>query len=107
MNAVAAETGVPVSCAGINVHPQLRFDVEDAALARKLSTLYIQEMAKRGCHGYASFYLNASQGEAEIEQTVHAARETFALIDAGLENGRIDELLECKVSEDSFRRLVR
>jgi glutamate-1-semialdehyde aminotransferase len=119
LNRVARETGAPVRCEGICVHPKLVFDAgrpgegrQSAAggapdLERRLATLYIQEMAKRGCHGYSSFYLNAAQGDAEVEQTVNAARETFALIADGLESGRIDELLECGVLEDVFRRLVR
>ena len=77
LNEVAAETGAPVVCTGINLHPQLNFQVDDDDAKAKLATLYIQEMAKRGCHGYPSFYLNAAQGPAEVEQTVNAARETF------------------------------
>ncbi|MBX3436223.1 MAG: aminotransferase class III-fold pyridoxal phosphate-dependent enzyme [Planctomycetaceae bacterium] len=106
LNSVAEETGAPVRCGGVSVHPQLVFDVADVLLKRKLSTLYIQEMAKRGCHGYASFYLNAAQGEAEIEQTVAAARETFTIIARGLACGNVDDLLECELKEDVFRRLV-
>ncbi len=106
LNAVAAETGLKVTCGGINVHPHLHFETDDAALRTKLSTLYIQEMAKRGCHGYASFYLNAAQGPAEIEQTVNAARETFAIMAEGIETGRIDDLIECELQQDYFRRLV-
>ena len=50
------------------------------ALQATLATLYIQEMAKRGCHGYASFYLNAAQGDARGRaQTEAAAREVFAV----------------------------
>ncbi|HLQ46596.1 MAG TPA: hypothetical protein VK137_17765 [Planctomycetaceae bacterium] len=71
------------------------------------ATLYIQEMAKRGCHGYASFYLNAAQGPEELEQTVAAARETFAIVRQGLEAGHVAELLECPRQQDAFRRLVR
>jgi glutamate-1-semialdehyde 2,1-aminomutase len=107
LNAVARETGLPVTCGGLSVHPSLRFESVDSATSSKLSTLYIQEMAKRGCHGYASFYLNAAQGPAEVEQTVAAARETFALMQAGLEAGTIDQLLECDLQQDAFRRLVR
>jgi glutamate-1-semialdehyde aminotransferase len=112
LNRVAEETGAPVRCIGIPYHPQLVFDVEAplgvcSELHRRLATLYIQEMAKRGCHGYASFYLNAAQGEAELDQTTQAARETFSLIAQGLARGNIDDLLECEVHEDVFRRLVR
>jgi glutamate-1-semialdehyde 2,1-aminomutase len=89
------------------VHPGLQWPAEDAALKAKLTTLYVQEMAKRGCHGYASFYLNAAQGEAELAQTVDAAREVFALMRDGLARGNIDALLECDLTQDAFRRMVR
>jgi glutamate-1-semialdehyde 2,1-aminomutase len=88
------------------VHPQLTFEIEDPLIRRQATTLYIQEMAKRGCHGYASFYLNAAQGDAELEQTTAAARETFARITAALDRGEVDRLLTCQPQEESFRRLV-
>ena len=107
LNSVAAETGMPVKCAGLPVHPHLQFQTDDDATKKKLATLYIQEMAKRGCHGYASFYLNAAQGSAEVEQTVAAAREVFTLMRDGLDRGRLDALLECDLTQDAFRRLVK
>ena len=107
LNQVATETGLAVRCTGLSVHPQLHFETDDATLRSKLATLYIQEMAKRGCHGYASFYLNAAQGPAEIEQTVNAAREVFSLMRAGIDRNMIDSLLECDLTQDAFRRLVR
>ena len=64
-------------------------------------------MARRGCHGYPSFYLNAAQGKPEVDQTVQAAREVFAIIADGLERGRIADLLDCDLRTESFRRLVR
>ncbi|MGE0609442.1 MAG: aminotransferase class III-fold pyridoxal phosphate-dependent enzyme [Pirellulales bacterium] len=107
MNEAAADAGLDVSCEGMNIHPHLRFNVGgDAALQGKLATLYIQEMAKRGCHGYASFYLNAAQGEPEIAQTAAAALEAFGIIAGGLAAGNIDSLLECDVQKDYFRRIV-
>jgi len=106
LNAVAAETGLAVRCGGLSIHPSLQFETDDAMLKSKLATLYIQEMAKRGCHGYASFYLNAAQGEPEVEQTVAAARQVFALLQDGLSRGIIDSLLECVLQQDAFRRLV-
>lgn len=107
INTVAEETGTPVRCGGLAVHPLLQFGVDDPVAKKKLTTLYIQEMAKRGCHGYAAFYLNAAQGEAEIEQTLAAAREVFPQLREGLERGDIDARLECDLTEDAFRRLVR
>jgi glutamate-1-semialdehyde 2,1-aminomutase len=107
LNAVAVETGCPVRCVGASFHPHLRFDVPDPSRQSMVATLYMQEMAKRGCHGYPSFYLNAAQGPAEIDQAEQAARETFAIIQRGLETNTLDELLECQVRQESFRRLVR
>jgi glutamate-1-semialdehyde 2,1-aminomutase len=107
LNAVATETGMSVRCSGLPVHPQLKFQADDEATQRKLATLYIQEMAKRGCHGYASFYLNAAQGSAEVEQTIAAAREVFTLMREGLDRGKLDDLLQCDLTQDAFRRLVR
>ena len=102
----ATETGLAVSCGGLAVHPHLEFEADDPARQTLLATLYIQEMAKRGCHGYPSFYLNGAHQSAEVEQTVAAARETFALLAEGTEKGTLDELLECELRQDSFRRLV-
>jgi glutamate-1-semialdehyde 2,1-aminomutase len=107
LNAVAGDTGMPVKCGGLAVHPHLQFQAGDESTRKKLGTLYIQEMAKRGCHGYASFYLNAAQGPAEVEQTVAAAREVFTQLREGLDRNRIDKLLECDLTQDAFRRLVR
>jgi glutamate-1-semialdehyde 2,1-aminomutase len=106
LNDAARETGLDVHCGGLAVHPSLQFHTDDPAMKPKLATLFIQEMAKRGCHGYASFYLNAAQGKPEVEQTVTAAREAFAMIREGIRKGSIDHLLECELQQDAFRRLV-
>ncbi len=105
LNDVAAETGVAVTCSGVDYHPHLTFDAP-ADLTVQLNTLYVQEMAKRGCHGYASFYLNAAQGPAEIDQTVDAARESFCRIKYAWDNNRIDQMMECEPRSEFFRRLV-
>ncbi len=106
LNAVATEVGLDVSCEGVDVHPHLHFAVPDAVRSQ-VTTLYIQEMAKRGCHGYASFYLNAAQGEKELERTIDAAREVFAIIRDALATKSVEQRLECAVQQDAFRRLVR
>ena len=107
LNEAARQTGIDVTCGGLNVHPSLRFATADPLLKTKLSTLFIQEMAKRGCHGYTAFYLNAAQGDAELEQTIAAARETFDLMRDGLRKGTLDQLLERDLQQDAFRRLGR
>jgi len=103
----ASEVGLAASCEGVAFHPQLRFQTDNFEQQSQLTTLYIQEMAKRGCHGYASFYLNAAQNSVDIDQTVAAAKETFEIMANGIHDNRIDDLLECEVITDSFQRLVR
>jgi glutamate-1-semialdehyde 2,1-aminomutase len=107
INAAGKTAGFVVKCGGLAVHPHLDFPTTDPTVRSQLSTLYIQEMAKRGCHGYASFYLNAAQGAAELDQTAAAAAETFAILAAGLERGALSQLLECEPQQEAFRRLVR
>jgi glutamate-1-semialdehyde 2,1-aminomutase len=107
INRALADTNLAGTCGGSHAHPGLTFAVEDALTLRKLNTLYIQEMCKRGCLGYTSFYLNAAQTDADVDATLAAARETFALIREGLDTGRLDDLLECELAQDSFRRLVQ
>ena len=106
LNAVAAEVGVAIRCTGIDYHPHLEFPAEDPVLNNKLGTLYVQEMAKRGNHGSTSFYLNESQGAAEIEMAADAAREVFTLIGETIDDGRIDDRLEAQERQEFFRRLV-
>ena len=107
LNAIASEVGLDVHCGGLAIHPHLEFRSASADDKPVLSTLYIQEMAKRGCHGYASFYLNAAQGPVELEQTAAAAREVFAILRRALDSGNAESFLECPRQQDAFRRLVR
>ncbi len=106
LNEVADDVGLAVECSGIAWHPHLKFAETDPQIQTQLATLYIQEMAKRGCHGYASFYLNAAQGEAELTQTLNAARETFSILVSALRDNQLEDRLECELRSDSFRRLV-
>lgn len=106
-NAVAETSGLPARCVGLPVHPHWDFQVEDPHVRTLLTTLYIQEMAKHGCHGYASFYLNAAQGEAELAQTEAALRDVLPRLADAHDAGKLESLLECPLSADAFRRLVR
>lgn len=107
INGIANDAGLDVTCSGLAVHPHLEFRSATADQKSILATLFIQEMAKRGSHGYASFYLNAAQGAAELEQTATAAREVFAIQRRALDSGNAESFLECPRQQDAFRRLVR
>ncbi|MEO2023928.1 MAG: hypothetical protein ABGX05_19045, partial [Pirellulaceae bacterium] len=106
INEIADDVDLAVQCTGVAWHPHLDFDEPDPQVQSQLATLYIQEMAKRGCHGYASFYLNAAQGDSELKQTVDAAQETFTIMAAALHSNQLEDHLECDLRSDSFRRLV-
>ena len=75
-----------VQCIGLAVHPRLEFSVDDPQLKSKAATLFIQEMAKRGCHGYTSFYLNAAQGLDELDQTEAAAQALEKAVELGYDD---------------------
>lgn len=107
IEAAARDAELGVRCSGIDIHPHLEFDPELQESKTFLEALFIQEMAKRGCHGYASFYLNAAQGPSELEQTAQAALETFTILRRAIESGQPESFLECPRQQDLFRRLVR
>ncbi len=107
LNEIADCVDAPITCQGVNYHPYLNIELEDDGLKRKVSTLYVQEMAKRGCHGYTSFYLNAAQNDVDLKQTTEAARQVFSLIRDALQSGTLDAKLSTAERTESFRRLVR
>jgi len=107
MSDAIAEVGINATCDGIPHHLSTTFQVDDPTLQKKVVTLYIQEMSKRGHIGYASLSLSLAHSEADVSRLVEASTEAFAVIKKGLDRGAIDDLLECEPQEDLFRRLVR
>ena len=107
INEAADAVGLNARCEGVAAHPGIRFNVGDPGDAAKISTLFIQENARRGVILSNGFMFNCAHGEAEIEQTAAVVRESFAIIAKGLDRGTLDQLLECPIQEEFFRRLVR
>ena len=103
----AEEVGVPASVVGVAAHPGIRFDLEDATTLKKVSTLFVQENAKRGLILSTGFFFNMAHDEAALEHTEKAVRGSFEVIKEGIEKGKLDELLECEVKQEVFRRMVR
>jgi hypothetical protein len=52
------------------------------------------------------FFFNCSHDDEAVAITVRAVRETFGVIADGLRRDRLDELLECPMQEELFRRMV-
>ena len=105
---IAGEVGIAMTAGGIEFHPHFAFQETDLLLKQQMTTLFIQEMAKRGCHMGMSFYMNASHGPAEVEQTLAAIRETLGLIHEARESGTVEDQLECELKTDTFtKRMVQ
>ena len=107
INRAAREVGLDAECVGVAAHPGIRFNVEGEDTAKKVNTLFIQENARRGVILATGSFFNCAHDEPALDRTEEAVRESFAVIKDGLENDRLDDLLECDLQEDLFRRLVR
>jgi len=107
INRIAAETGVPAACAGVDGHPGIRFQIDDPETVKKVTTLLVQENAKRGLILSTGFFFNCAHDEEALDLTERVVRESFAVIAEGLEQDRLDQLLESELQEDLFRRMVR
>ena len=100
----AKQTGLAAQSRGLECYPKIQFNIEDPLLARKVATLYIQEMSKRGILCMTSFAVNWAHSEEDIARTVGALKEVFGVVQGALEAGRIDDVLECDLRRDTFRR---
>ena len=107
ITAAAQDTGCPARCAGVAAHPGIQFDVPEERAA-KVATLFVQENARNGVILAGGFFFNAAHDDEEaLSRTEAAVRASFAVIADGLQRDALDELIECEVVEESFRRLVR
>ncbi|MFH1006867.1 MAG: aminotransferase class III-fold pyridoxal phosphate-dependent enzyme [Candidatus Latescibacterota bacterium] len=100
------ETGIPAHVSGLDCSPKFLFDIADPKLLQKVSTLYVQEMSKRGIFCSSYFTLNMAHSADDIAQTVATSREVFGLICSALEKGNIEDFLEAELKTDTFRRMV-
>lgn len=107
VNQAARDAGLEAECVGVAAHPGIRFHVEDPEAAKKVSTLFIQENARRGLILAPGFFFNCAHDDEAVDFTAGVVRESFEIIAGGLKNDRLDQLLECQLQEELFRRLVR
>lgn len=107
LNRAIGDAGLRGACIGLHSNPQIRFDLPKEVDARKVSTLFIQEMARRGIHTYLSFKATLAHTEADIAQTAEAAYGACCVIKSGLEADSLDALIVADLKKEPFRRLVR
>ena len=72
-----------------------------------MTTLFIQEMARRSIHCYMNFKPTLAHTVEDIERTAQAAAEALTVIRDGLDAGDLDARLGCDLKKEPFRRLVR
>jgi len=107
MNDAIATAGLSGACTGLHTHPAVTLDLPDETLRPKVTTLFIQEMSRRGIHCYMSFKPTLAHTDEDIRLTAEAATQALAVIKSGLDSGDVDSLLACDIKKEPFRRLVR
>ncbi|MEM7539554.1 MAG: aminotransferase class III-fold pyridoxal phosphate-dependent enzyme [Chloroflexota bacterium] len=107
LNQAIADAGMQGACTGVYANPTLTLETPDDIDPRKVSTLFIQEMARRGVHCYMSFKATLAHSDEDIVQTGRAATGALKVIKAGLDAGNLDDLLDADLKKEPFRRLVK
>lgn len=107
LDAAIADAGLEGACTGLHTSPAVTLKTPDGVDPRKVSTLFIQEMARRGVHTYMNFKATLSHTEEDVRLTGEAAAESLRVVRGGLERGNLDELIQADLKKEPFRRLVR
>ena len=107
LNQAITESGLEGACSGLYTNPAVTLNLPAGIDGRKVATLFIQEMARRGVHCYMGFKATLAHTEEDIRQTATAASEALGVIKAGLDKDNLDDILEADLKQDPFRRLVR
>jgi glutamate-1-semialdehyde 2,1-aminomutase len=107
LNQAIVDAGLSGACIGLYSNPVVSLDLPREVNSRKVATLFIQEMARRGVHCYLSFKATLAHTAEDIEQTAAAAYEALCVVKSGLEQGNLDSLLVADLKKEPFRRLVR
>lgn len=107
LNQAMQSAGLEGGCVGIHANPAVSLKLPKEVNPRKVSTLFIQEMARNGVHTYMAFKATLAHTDEDIAQTAEAAYKAFCVIKSGLENDSLDRLLVADLKKEPFRRLVR
>lgn len=107
INRAAQELDLDAECVGISGHPRIKFNLKDEDTTKKVTTLFIQENARRGIILATGSFFNCAHDQLALEKTEKTVYETFSIIKNGLKNHRLDDLLNCNIRENLFRRMVK
>ena len=107
LNHAILDSGLDGACTGLHTGPTVTLKTPAGIDPRKVTTLFIQEMARRGVHSYMSFKPTLAHTDEDVRLTGEAAAEALQVVRAGLEQGNIDDLLNVELKKEPFRRQVR
>jgi glutamate-1-semialdehyde 2,1-aminomutase len=95
VNAVAAEAGIGEALSVLGRPSCQIFRTADAggSPSQPMRTLFLQEILRRGVLGQ-SYVISAAHTDADVEQTVEAARGATVAYRKALETGRPEDLFE-------------
>jgi glutamate-1-semialdehyde 2,1-aminomutase len=103
---VLADVGIAGEVVGLETTPTLSIDSPDELTGKKISTLFCQEMARRGIYCKFGFISTLAHTQEDIDLTGEAATEVLGIIKSALDKGDLDNLIDCDMSAEPFRRLV-
>lgn len=103
---LAARYELPFVCEGFPPILHMSFAVPDEKQKVLMTTIYLQELVKRGILCLMGAYLSYSHQPAHIEAYLQAAEEAFAILKQGLKTGNLAALCEGGLWGQHFRRLV-
>ncbi len=107
VNAAAAEAGIAAHLDVVGRPSCQVFRTRDAsgAPSQPMRTLFLQEILQRGVLGQ-SFVISAAHTDADVEQTVEAARAAMVAYRKALETGRPEDLFAGRPVAPAHRRLA-
>ena len=107
VNATAAEAGIGEYLSVLGRPSCQIFRTADAtgAPSQAMRTLFLQEILRRGVLGQ-SFVISAAHTNADVEQTVEAAREATVTNRKALETGRPEELFTGRPAAPAHRLMA-
>ena len=100
-----SEAGIAAEVVGLETAPVLSIEAPESD-AKKVATLFCQEMARHGLHCTLSFQATLAHTQEDIDITGGAATEVLGIVKGGLDSGDLDSLIDCDTSGEPFRRLV-
>ena len=101
--ALANKHGIKLHVTEFKPLISMKFEYVDQNAA--ISTLFTQEMLKRGYLAATSVYVSMAHTDRVVDEYLKKADEVFALIAEAKKNGKVKECLETEIRNEGFRRL--